>query len=356
LIRPKPYISIIVSGRNDNYGGDFYSRLQNQVSTTAYLAQKYKVSIEYVLVNYNPIVDRKPLSEVIKWPMGNDYFMRNIVTVPAEVHEQLIDPKIRKTLPLFEFIAKNYGIRRCQGEYILTTNGDIVFDPKIFAFLSTNQLQKNTLYRSNRLDYHTINMMFDEAQAALFYKSIRRNVFKYFLIGRTYIWQIKGWFVLKYRLLRLLNHVKLLIRKVIRSSETIMEAINRDAWEIAPESFFYSNASGDFLLIHRDWYYKMRGFPEDVYISTHVDSLMVSYAHIDGLNTVLLPGPVYHQEHERRFVFDTPMGDADMQKMYRRLQKEIFVMKDWGKVWIHNDEHWGLSALIKHKASDDVKT
>ncbi len=337
----KPHISIVVSGRNDNYGGDFYARLQNQVSSTAFLAKKFKVVVEYVLVNYNPVSNRPSLRDEIEWPNNNPYFILNLITIPATVHEILIKQNIRKPIPLFEFIAKNAGIRNSRGDFILTTNADIIFDPGIFSFLAQTKLKKNTLYRCNRLDY-SVTEPFDFERPRMYFKKLRKHVFKYFLRGLTYEWHSNLPFDLKYGLLRVLNHMKFLTRKAIRACNPILESINMDSWQLPPESFYYSNASGDFLLIDRDWYYKVRGFPEDTYISTHTDSLLVAYAHVDGLPTVLIPGAVYHQEHGRRFKFDTGMGDADMKRMYKRLQKEIFVMNDWQKIWIHNDEFWGL--------------
>lgn len=340
-MKESPYISIVVTGRNDNYGGDFYQRIQNQLTHTAHLAKTYRVPVEYVLVNYNPISGQPTLREALQWPEDNPFFTVQLVTVPTESHEKLVDPEVRKTVPLFEFIAKNAGIRRASGAFILTTNADIIFDPGIFSFLAGRSLREGVIYRANRLDYwHSEEVPSPEGEA--YHNSIRKKVFKFFLQGNTFTWRSGlplGW---RYAWLRFRNAWKLSWRKFIMKLNKFFQRINWDEWQVPPEVYFHANASGDFLLASRGWYQKMRGFPENTYISTHTDALMMGYAITDGLQQVTLKAPVYHQEHERRFDFGDGMGDVNMQRMYRRLQKELFIMAEKKTPLRHNPENWGL--------------
>ncbi len=73
MTKENPYLSIVVTGRNDDYGGDFNERLQSSVKWWSYYALSLKSSMEYVFVNYNPIADKKDLSEIINWHR-NDFF------------------------------------------------------------------------------------------------------------------------------------------------------------------------------------------------------------------------------------------------------------------------------------------
>ena len=48
-------ISIVITGRNDNYGGDFSARLQRCVSYNHQELTSHKIDSELIFVNYNPL-------------------------------------------------------------------------------------------------------------------------------------------------------------------------------------------------------------------------------------------------------------------------------------------------------------
>jgi hypothetical protein len=49
-------------------------------------------------------------------------------------------------------IAKNAGIRRARGQFVLATNLDIVFSPELMQFLASRQLDPRAMYRMDRYD------------------------------------------------------------------------------------------------------------------------------------------------------------------------------------------------------------
>ncbi|MFT4682228.1 MAG: hypothetical protein ACI9FU_002400 [Granulosicoccus sp.] len=333
-----PYISVVVSGRNDNYGEDFTLRIQNQITWLGMLAEKYELPIEYVLVNYNPIENKASLRETLKWPTNNHFSVLQ-VTVPSELHETFIDSQVRKTLPLFEFIAKNAGIKRCTAPFILTTNADILFHPKLIEKLAKRTLDKDTLYRTDRIDHHYKSRFEDSLNSYLC--EMDKSVFKYFLKGGTYEFSS---FRPRLKTLQTWHKwITLPLKRLLKSSADIASITGLRINLISPETLEHCNASGDFLLAHRDQYHSLRGFPEDTYISTHTDSIMVYKFIHGGLKVHEFSEPVYHADHERRFKFDTPLGDPDMAKMYRRLQLEIETMARNKKPTLFNDENWGMN-------------
>ncbi|MDB5283147.1 MAG: hypothetical protein JWO06_2222 [Bacteroidota bacterium] len=91
----QPYLSIVVAGRNDNYGGDFEQRLQNCITWYCYYADKYKLDTEFLVVNYNPVADRPQLKEVIQFPKS-DFVQFRMIPVPNACQEKISDVKVRK--------------------------------------------------------------------------------------------------------------------------------------------------------------------------------------------------------------------------------------------------------------------
>lgn len=333
----QPYVSIVVSGRNDNYGGDFNSRLAASLNWIYTNANKYKIETEVVFVNYNPLEDKPSLPEMMDWPQGTDYFKTLFITVPNAVHKKFINPEVRKTLPLFEFIAKNAGIRRANGQYILTINADILLSEEVFKELAKRELRNDTIYRTNRCDFHPVEMSGDIAKDR---EKIQDKVFKVFLSGGGLHFKYQGDFEKQYadvvkkakRSLKL----KRLVSDVFRITGD--NFLSREYYRV--EWYGHCDACGDFLLMDKKHWMKLRGFYEDTLISTHTDSLMMLNILGLGLKELIFPYPIFHQEHERRFDFGKISNE--MHAMYAKLQKIGKKVLAENKPHITNDEDWGL--------------
>src|SRR5436305_6863806 len=111
-------------------------------------AARHAVATELILVEWNPPADTPPLAEDMRWPAPGSEMTCRVVTVPNEVHAGIPHSA---TLPLFQMIAKNVGIRRAAGEFVLATNIDILFSDPLFALLGRD-LEHGTLYRVDRHD------------------------------------------------------------------------------------------------------------------------------------------------------------------------------------------------------------
>lgn len=104
-------LSIVLSGRNDTYGGDFVGRLNRSLESLLPL------NCEIILVEWNPPLNRPPLAEVIP------HKGIRIITVSHNIHMSLPGADL---FPMFEYRAKNVGIRRADGDWILCLNSDII--------------------------------------------------------------------------------------------------------------------------------------------------------------------------------------------------------------------------------------
>jgi hypothetical protein len=111
-----PYISIVIVGRNDNYGVNFLERLKSFVNGLDVQVTDRNL-IELVIVEWNPPEDAKSLIDSIDRP--ENYVVR-VITVPSEVHAR---HGYRGNLA--EYQAKNVGVARARGKFVLVTNPDI---------------------------------------------------------------------------------------------------------------------------------------------------------------------------------------------------------------------------------------
>ena len=148
-----PYLSIVLCGRNDNYGGDFIARFQRFIDWNIKYLETYKIHTEIIFVNWNPVAENFPIEQLISIPHKRKYVKFKIITVPTEIHQEYENPTLRLTVPIFEFIAKNVGIRRAKGKFLLTTNADILISESIIKQISKRKLNEKMYYRANRFDF-----------------------------------------------------------------------------------------------------------------------------------------------------------------------------------------------------------
>ncbi|HEX5272712.1 MAG TPA: hypothetical protein VFW33_19580, partial [Gemmataceae bacterium] len=72
-----------------------------------------------------------------------------IIEVPPAIHGRFPNAE---ALPLFQMIAKNVGIRRARGRFVLATNIDILFSDELMHFLKGGGLRPGKMYRIDRTD------------------------------------------------------------------------------------------------------------------------------------------------------------------------------------------------------------
>jgi hypothetical protein len=233
-----PYLTIVVTGRNDDFGGDFNGRFFRALRFNHEQLTAAGVPHEFVLVEWRPIERRPYLASLLAEEFAGipSSQLRAFVVDPT-YHEAL---SLNPRLQFHEFIAKNVGIRRARGAFVLTTNTDIYLSRGVIGCLAARALDTDVLYRATR---HDLKGGLD--------------------VTRT------TWALLE--------------------DDRNCEIVNT----IHPPCF--TNASGDFLLLDRDASHRLGGFNE-VYRAAkiHIDGNFCVQAHLAGLRIVDIGAPVYH--------------------------------------------------------------
>src|SRR4051794_23659292 len=145
-----PYVSVVLTGRNDGYGGDFVDRFFRTLrfNLQQFLAQG--ITHELVFVEWAPPAGRPLLIERVFHEMAElDPVCCSWYVVDPRYHEAL---SLNPRLEYLEFPAKNVGIRRARGEFILTSNCDVFFGRRIIDVLTRRALERGVLYRAPRHD------------------------------------------------------------------------------------------------------------------------------------------------------------------------------------------------------------
>ena len=144
-----PYISIVLTGRNDNNGDDFNERLFAATSYNHRLLAAAGVDYELVFVEWRPVPERELIGDLLRKEFPEIAPRLTTYEVDERYHAAFSQ---NPQLELHEFIAKNVGIRRAAGSYILTTSTDTYLSGDIVNLIARRMLRPMTVYRATRVD------------------------------------------------------------------------------------------------------------------------------------------------------------------------------------------------------------
>lgn len=119
-------LSIILGGRDDNYGENFIERLNQAVSTNLENLDDSGLDYEMIVVDFNPL-EKKYLykNNLLENTLSHKRVL-NIIVDPSVSEEEELSPQT-----YYEYFAKNVGSKNSIGELIFTTNSDIIFSKRL---------------------------------------------------------------------------------------------------------------------------------------------------------------------------------------------------------------------------------
>ena len=282
-------LSIVVALRNDDHGENMLHRTQIFLDGLTYWHQKFDWDIEIIIVEWNPPEDQPRLREVLLDPDG----LVRYIEVPPEIHNELANSDV---FPLYQMIAKNVGIRRARGKWILATNPDLLFTEYLAWFLSEEDLQEDSFYRVTRFDTEKRRIPLDTYPA------------------------VPDW---------------------IKYCEQHIYRVTRPAQQL------HTAACGDFTLLARDQWHKLRGYPEWPIWSTHIDGVLLSMAFTGGLKQAIIENParIYHLAHTKAGDSRNPNEEFPFPRLShaKHYNSICQMMIDNKTPWIVNDENWGFA-------------
>jgi hypothetical protein len=311
------YISFVVTGRNDNYGGDFLYRMNLFLKVLLHFLNKYNISAELVVVEWNPPPTNPLLKDVLAFPQYSKNIPIRFILVPHEIHTNF--PNSEK-MPLFEYIAKNTGIRRAKGKYILVTNPDIIFTQQLMLYFSYKNLSPDCFYRAIRHDFN-IKIPLEKSVTDIIYLAKKNIYIIHYPHGSKKINWLKKWYLtLYFNILEKNNHFSLSPNSFIILNDRI-----------------HTNASGDFILTSKDNWHKINGFPEYTDTFTHLDSYACYQLKAAGLNQIVFNYPliILHCDHDRSEQKTRPKNE--------KWEIELEMIKEGKLGPAINGANWGLA-------------
>ena len=137
-------ISVIICGRNDNYGGNFDERLFSTTDHNLAELRRRQVPFELMFVEWNPLEDRPLLSEAVaaRYPEARCF------VVDGLIHRHVSE---NRHIQVYEYHAKNAAARRARGSWLLLTNPDNFLGDDVLDFLQAGRFDPLAFYRAGRV-------------------------------------------------------------------------------------------------------------------------------------------------------------------------------------------------------------
>lgn len=254
-----PYLSIVIVGRNDDYGVNFLSRISAFIRSLDHQLTGHDGMVELIVVEWNPLPDKPEFQKVLPMPAN---MQLRIITVPPDIHKTIGHP-----WPVLEMYGKNVGIRRAHGEYVLTTNPDIIFSDEMIDGLSQKPLVAEYFYRCDRFDFHGDGL--DELDVADYVDFAINNVFQGHLSDNQ--------------------------------AHPIVPGTPLDQFPRSNHANIHTNGAGDFLMASKDDFFKATGLFESTEYFYHLDAISVMKLLYNNIRqaTIMVPMCALHQDHQR---------------------------------------------------------
>jgi hypothetical protein len=238
-----PLLSIVLTGRNDGYGGDFLARFFRSLRFNHQQLLARGITHEIVFVEWAPPSDASLIRDQIFNALpALDSSLCSWYVVDSQYQDVLSQ---NPRLEYLEFPAKNVGVRRARGRYVLTSNCDVFLSRHILDVLTAERLEPRVLYRAPR---HDLTLPADSTAL--------------------------DWSVLEDP------------QNLAGPAHTLK----------AP---YMGSATGDFVLLDRESFHEIGGFNEVYRVARiGVDRNILVKALSNGIRIADIGGPVYHENHE----------------------------------------------------------
>lgn len=274
--RDSPYLSVIVTSRNDDHGQGMAKRMRVALASLIAQLERHRLDSEIVLVDYNPPRDKPLLKDALDWPRQTRFCTIRVIVVAPEIHNRFEDSD---KLPFFGALAQNVGIQRARGSFILATPIDILFANELIELISRRDLNDKKIYRTDRLDVSRevagMELSLDERL-----EFCRRHVT--FIMARGVTVPV--------------------VRSGKRRYASKTLKFSRGGFCMRDIMRLHCNG-GDFTLMSRDTWFHVKGWPEHNVLSLGAEVILYGTAYLHGIREEMLQPPhvIYHIEHDSRW-------------------------------------------------------
>ena len=281
---PTPYLSVVTYVRNDGYTSDYEKRVLRATRCLVHQLTGADLDCEVILVEWNPRSDRPLILDQFKEFKSRNVTVRGYV-VPTRYHDRYLGSREGG----LHIDAPNVGLRRARGRFLLPKASDTFLSKALVETLASKTLDERGVYRCDRFDVEVDMNDYDSV-----------------------------------------DDETLLSRLEVLEGHRCGRLKQPEHWRVRD---LHTNACGDFTLMSRQLWSKVRGYPADkTTLSLDLDSLLLHLAVASGGEEICLPDacrvikPVHSRLHSLR---TSQVWKPWQQKLDRYLERK------YGHLWAH---------------------
>lgn len=139
-------LSIVLTGRDDNYGENFVERLARCMVHNIALFDSIDIDYEIIVVDFNPYENRYLYKNPLLSGLLSHGRVKNIIVDRSVIVAEQLSPET-----FYEYFAKNVGGRASSGDLIMLTNSDIMFSEQLALSMKNCMVdpdKNNVFYRT----------------------------------------------------------------------------------------------------------------------------------------------------------------------------------------------------------------
>jgi hypothetical protein len=274
--KESPYFSIVVVDRHDNFSKGFEVRAQNFLDTiNGHLSAVPLADIEVVFVDYAIAVSNTTLLYEALTVGEHQKGKIRYVIVPESSHRKLVT-RMNGAISFLDYVAKNIGIRRARGKFVLTTNPDNLLSVDLFELIAARQFNTAVFYRAALCDNRqtTVYPITDLVR------------------GLSETWVIRTWDVNQ--------RCPVMVQRfsIIQSKKDF-------------DQLGFPCGGGDFILMSKKLWDAVEGFNEFP-ANPNVDLLFMGrmMKFVPGFVQLIMYPPILHQRHVKRNIYRPAVVNA----------------------------------------------
>lgn len=261
-------ISVVIVGRNDNYGETLNER------ATYCLNTMLDAFDEVIFVDWNS-QNGRPLTDDLQITVHPER-LKTIIVSPEDV-KRIMGKTCDAGVEFCQVIPRNIGIRRATGTHIVLAALDIIAPRRAFLEEAIRTIEPGQMLvtKRNHIEIDVVREVFKQSKS---YEFTRDYMFEHYGVQS-------------------INVARMF--PVLR--------VNRDVMQRFPKDAHFNAASiiggcGDFQMAHKTTWEMIKGFEEDQIKKFYMDT-EVQYKVIMAGGTVIATNfpPVYHIDHPRYF-------------------------------------------------------
>jgi hypothetical protein len=152
IVKSLPYLSVVIPFRNDDYSESALEKFNFSLKLLIGQLEENRITSEIVIVDWNSPDFENPLINEIRIKQNSEYVSVVVYEIDSSIHCKYRGHEVRN---LVGEVAFNVGIRRSRGNFVVGKVSDTFYSSELISFIAQRRLVNEYVYRVDRVDVNS---------------------------------------------------------------------------------------------------------------------------------------------------------------------------------------------------------